>query len=698
MRTKRFALGLFPVLALTLLLPAAVSGQAARRPRITVIGTGGTIAGQSETRTSFQNYRAGQKLIANMVSELRPQIDEVADVTTVQFGNKSSGGYDISEYFDLTLAVEKALLTADGVVVTTGTSSMDEFIYWSDLTVQSPKPVVYTGAMRPWTVIGTDAHANLFNAIVLAASNETRCMGSVLMLNDEFHAAKEVWKSDGSRMDTFIDRQAGPLGSVDGLTVHTWRAPPRFQYCDDMAKWRTPFDLSRITKAQLPRVEAIMGGQNTNLDEAVKAWADAGVKGMVTAMASVGQQARQYAEGKGMTFVNTRRFRSGQENVLPQKARLLLLLSLAFNDNQKEPALATYNTIAGLEWNGDRRGLVTAITPKPKVTVIGTGGTIAGVSTTRTSFQDYRAGQKLIADMVQELRPQLDEVAEVTTIQFGNRGSGGYSIPEYYDLTMAIEEAAKTADAIVVTTGTGTQDEFVYWSELTVRTQKPVVFTGAMRPWTVVGTDAHANLFQAIVLAASGETRCYGTVNILNDEFHAAKEVWKSDELRMDTFIDRLVGPLGFVDDLEVRTWRAPPRIQLCNDLARWQWPIDIARADRNNLPRVEMLMGYQGEQMDEAVRALADAGVKGLVLAGGGPSREARTYAEGKGVVFVSTQRFRSGGNNVMPQKARLALLAALATSATKEEALAKYEQVTSLEFGEQKPLVATTSQGAQR
>jgi L-asparaginase len=137
MTIKRFLPGLLPALALAALLPAALAGQSARRPKITVIGTGGTIAGQSRTRTSFQDYQAGQKAIADMVQELRPQIDEVADVSTVQFGNKSSGGYDIPDYYDLTLAVQKALETADGVVVTTGTSTMDEFIYWSDLTVQS---------------------------------------------------------------------------------------------------------------------------------------------------------------------------------------------------------------------------------------------------------------------------------------------------------------------------------------------------------------------------------------------------------------------------------------------------------------------------------------------------------------------------------------------------------------------------------
>jgi L-asparaginase len=324
----------------------------------------------------------------------------------------------------------------------------------------------------------------------------------------------------------------------------------------------------------------------------------------------------------------------------------------------------------------------------PRITVLGTGGTIAGQSATRTSFQNYRAGSLPITDMVDFLRPQIDSVAEVTAIQFGNKASGGYTIPDYYDLTMAIEKALESADGVVVTTGTDTQEEFVYWTELTVRSQKPVVFTAAMRPWTVIGTDAHANLFNAIVLAASGETTCFGTVNILNDEFHAAKEVWKSDGSRMDTFIDRQAGILGYVDGLDVRTFRAPPRYQFCNDPARWRWPFDLTRVDKASLPRVEVLIGYQDANLDEAVRAMADAGVKGIVTAGGGPSREVRTYAEGKGVTFVSTQRFRSGGDNLMPPKARLLLLVSLATSATREEALAKYRQASTLEFGVQRPI----------
>ncbi|MYH48034.1 MAG: hypothetical protein F4151_00505 [Gammaproteobacteria bacterium] len=117
--------------------PADAAAEAGALPRVTIVATGGTIAGVSDTRTSFQSYRAGSLGIAEMLSELRPQIDEVADVTTVQFGNRPSGGYAIADFFDLTLAVEEALETADAVVVTSGTGSMDEFVYWRDLTGQS---------------------------------------------------------------------------------------------------------------------------------------------------------------------------------------------------------------------------------------------------------------------------------------------------------------------------------------------------------------------------------------------------------------------------------------------------------------------------------------------------------------------------------------------------------------------------------
>jgi L-asparaginase len=96
----------------------------------------------------------------------------------------------------------------------------------------------------------------------------------------------------------------------------------------------------------------------------------------------------------------------------------------------------------------------------------------------------------------------------------------------------------------------------------------------------------------------------------------------------------------------------------------------------------VEVLMGYQDAKLDEAVLAWAGAGVDGIVLAGGRPSAEATAAAEAQGVVFTSTQRFRSGGDNLMPQKARLLLLLALAFSDDPEQVSFWIDDIGGLEF----------------
>ena len=334
----------------------AVTAAAAGTPQVTVVGTGGTIAGVATSRSSFTDYRAGQIPIASMVQQLQPEIGGIADVSTVQYGNKGSGGYTVAELHGLTLAVEKALETADGVVVTSGTDTMEELAYWLDLTVQSRKPVVMTGAMRPWAagtvdgpqVIGADGPANLYNAIVLAASAKTTCFGTVLMLNDEFHAARDVTKTSTTRMDTFQTRELGVLGWIDGSVLKVGRAPARVQACDEPAQWLTPFDLGDRPASALPRTEVVYTYQQAG-GEAITAFADAGVKGIVTAgtgaggVSSAQGTARTAAAGRGVTFVSTSRTGSGSasgssttlpiiagEDLLPQKARLLLMLSLAF--------------------------------------------------------------------------------------------------------------------------------------------------------------------------------------------------------------------------------------------------------------------------------------------------------------------------------------------------------------------------------
>ncbi|GAB3258851.1 asparaginase AnsZ [Kineococcus gypseus] len=333
--------------------------------------------------------------------------------------------------------------------------------------------------------------------------------------------------------------------------------------------------------------------------------------------------------------------------------------------------------------------------------MIGTGGTIAGLADSRDALQTYRAGQVPIADLVGALQPELGAVAEVRTVQFGNAGSSGYTIEQFRELTLAVDEALKTSDGVVVTTGTDTMEEFAYWLDLTVRSDEPVVLTGAMRPSNVIGADGPANLFNAVRLAASGDTRCFGTVLMLNDEFHAAREVTKTDALRMDTFEGGRFGALGVVDETHVTTRRAPARAELCGT-KRWATPFDVSRIAPQDLPRVEIAYSYQ-EAGGEAISAFADAGVEGVVTAGTGAGgispamREARTAAIERGVLFGTTTRTGSGAiyegeepapgvvamEDLLPQKARLLLLLSLAFTDDEAQVRAWVDGLGSPEFG---------------
>lgn len=326
-----------------------------KKPTVTVIATGGTIGSLGTTRTSYTNYGAGRIAIEDMVKYISPEVGAYADVKTIQFGNKGSSQYTIEDFYTLSLLIEKELKTSDGVVVTTGTDTMEEFAYWFDLTVQSQKPIVLTGSMRPWgstsgdVTIGGDGPINLLNAIKLAASQETFCYGTVLMLNDEIFAARNVTKTSTYRTDTFQGGEYGLLGYIDGDNINVERAPARVLSCDNKEEWKTPFDLSIVKPEDLPRVEIVYSYQGAG-GEAITSFADAGVKGIVTAGTGAGgtsplqSQARTKAVEKGVTFVTTSRTGTGevyggQGNIISagdlvaQKARLLLLLSLTFSDD-----------------------------------------------------------------------------------------------------------------------------------------------------------------------------------------------------------------------------------------------------------------------------------------------------------------------------------------------------------------------------
>lgn len=334
---------------------ASVPTSQNKKSNVVVIATGGTIAGVAADEDDFTLYSPGVLSISSMVNEIS-SVKSFANVTTKQFANQSSGSTTTKNLYDLSLSVDEALKTADSVVVTCGTDIMEEIAYFLDLTVQSPKPVVVTGSMKPWNVIGTDAKINLYNAIKVAASNKTYKFGTVVVLNEEIHAAREVSKANSHRTDAFATPMLGMLGYVDENDVSIYRIPTRAAKSDEV--WATPFDLTKITASDIPYVGIAVAYQGAG-GEVIDALVNSGAKGIVTMGTGNGGitqsmlTSRNNALNQGIIVVSTTRTGSGTmysedrdgsglisaDNLNAYHARIALELSLAYSSN--------YHTIQG---------------------------------------------------------------------------------------------------------------------------------------------------------------------------------------------------------------------------------------------------------------------------------------------------------------------------------------------------------------
>lgn len=322
-------------------------------PDVRVIGLGGTITASAIGRSLWQSYGGPRIPLAEVIERIMPELAEVANVSSMELSNVGSSALTARHMYDLTMAVDEALARedVDGVVVTTGTNVMEEVAYWLDLTVRSDEPVVITGSMRQSNTFSYDGLANLFNSVTLAASGKTTCFGTVLLLNDEFVAAREVTKSDAVRTDTFEGGRFGALGAVDERRVRAVHAPARVLGCGT-PEWRTPFDLATVSPADIADVEIVFSYMDAG-DGGIPAMAAAGVQGIVTAGHGAGgistaqAAARAAAVDDGVLFVTATRTGSGPVwggepgiiaagDLMPQKARILLQLGLTFSDDPEQ--------------------------------------------------------------------------------------------------------------------------------------------------------------------------------------------------------------------------------------------------------------------------------------------------------------------------------------------------------------------------
>ena len=319
----------------------------------------------------------------------------------------------------------------------------------------------------------------------------------------------------------------------------------------------------------------------------------------------------------------------------------------------------------------------------PIVHILGTGGSICGIGPHRLDYTLYpEVGKKLSVEQLLARIPEARELAELSGEDVLQVGSPSIGPVQWLQLRERIEALFAGATAgIVITHGTATLEETAYFLHLTVKSERPVVVTGAMRPPSAVGTDADLNFLDAIRLAASPEAAGRGVLTILNNEIQSARDVSKSNAFRVNTFDSRDFGLLGYVDsDARVLFYRSVTRAHTTAT------PFDVRGRER--LPRVDIVYSYAGAD-GLLVDALTERRPAGMVLVGfGGGSYPAAFLDAGKRAVqagiavvlatrswkgrVVSTPKKDAAGfivsDDLMPQKARILLM--LALTVTRERA----------------------------
>ena len=315
---------------------------------------------------------------------------------------------------------------------------------------------------------------------------------------------------------------------------------------------------------------------------------------------------------------------------------------------------------------------------RPRVHILGTGGSISGIGPHRLDYTLYpELGKKLTVEQMLERIPEARELAELTGEDVLQVGSPSIGPLEWLKLAERIHALLATPNApagFVITHGTATLEETAYFLHLTAKSDRPVVVTGAMRPPSAIGTDADLNLLDAIRLAAATEAVGRGVLTILNNEIQSARDVTKSNAFRVDSFESRDFGMLGYVDsDARVLFYRSVTRAHTAAT------PFDVR--GRKDLPRVDIVYSYAGAD-GVLVDALTARRPDGMVLVGfGGGSYPAAFLEAGKRAVqanipvvlatrswngrVVMTPAKEAGGfivcDDLMPQKARILLMLAL-------------------------------------
>ena len=305
--------------------------------------------------------------------------------------------------------------------------------------------------------------------------------------------------------------------------------------------------------------------------------------------------------------------------------------------------------------------------------ILATGGTIAGAAATGTQ-SGYTSGAVNIDAMVQAV-PGIKDLANVKGEQISNVGSQDMSFDIMIKLANRINELAPSVDGFVITHGTDTMEETAYFLNLVVKTDKPVVMVGSMRPSTAVSADGPLNLYNGVGVAIDPQAKGRGVLLVMNDWIHGAHSLTKTSTTAVQTFMSPIRGLVGTAaygknDFYSSPSWKHTTKSE-------------FSVSGVTKLPRVDVIFA-SADMSSDLIDAAAANGAKGIVIAGVGNGNMTKGALEAcarvvkKGVVVVRSSRVATGnvGRNVEvnddelnliasdelnPQKARILLSLAL-------------------------------------
>ncbi|EOI8513040.1 type II asparaginase [Campylobacter jejuni] len=311
---------------------------------------------------------------------------------------------------------------------------------------------------------------------------------------------------------------------------------------------------------------------------------------------------------------------------------------------------------------------------KSRIAILGTGGTIAGFIDSTIATTGYTAGV-IDIDVLIKAVPQIRDLADISWEQIANIDSSNMCDEIWLRLAKKIAKLfAEGIDGVVITHGTDTMEETAYFLNLTIKSDKPVVLVGAMRPSTAISADGPKNLYNAVALVANKEAKNKGVMVAINDKILSARGVVKTHSLNVDAFSSPDFGDLGYIVDGKVFFYNNVTKAHTKNA------PFDVSKL--TSLPKVDILYSYSNDGSGVAAKALFEHGTKGIVVAGSGAGSIHKNQKDvlkellKKGLKVVVSSRVVAGcvavsdsdeklgfisAEDLNPQKARVLLILAL-------------------------------------